>query len=131
MSAVHCSPSTLNAACDHAQRLKPCTIAATTPVLACAFAAIADKGSGASPDMTRRPSFQRASCQSRALKSVGAKPHNSSAAGHKPKRKITRAASAAACVPTYAPVEPLVAELTRGTKGGLHASASGSAWVVV
>ena len=32
-------------------------------------------------------------------------PHSSSAAGHSPNRKMTRAASAAACVPTWAPIE--------------------------
>ena len=96
MSAVHGSPSMLKLACDQAQRLKPCAIAATTPWRACAFAATAAKGSGASPDTMSCPSFQRALSQSLAFASIGATPHNSSAAGHKPKRKMTRAASAAA-----------------------------------
>ena len=39
--------------------------------------------------------------------------HSSSAAGHRPKRKMTRAASAAACVPTWAPIEALVGRADR------------------
>ena len=45
--------------------------------------------------------------------------HRSSAAGHNPKRKMTRAASAAACVPTCAPIEAVVAVLIAGTQRGL------------
>ena len=52
--------------------------------------------------------------------------HNSSAAGHNPKRNMTRAASAAACVPTWAPIEALVGELIAGTQRGLRCAAS---WV--
>ena len=55
--------------------------------------------------MTSCPSFQRAASHCLALGSVGAMPHSSSAAGHRPKRNMTRAASAAACVPTCAPFE--------------------------
>ena len=79
---------------------KACAIAPVTPLRACAFAATAGNASGASPGMTSCPSFQRAVFHSLALGSVGAMPHSSSAAGHRPKRKMTRAASAAACVPT-------------------------------
>ena len=53
-------------------------------------------------------SFQRAFAQSLARGSFAPMRHSSSAAGHRPKRKITRAASAAACVPTCAPIEALV-----------------------
>ena len=74
------------------------------------------------------PSFQRAFSHSSAVGSVGAMPHNSSAAGHRPKRKMTRAASAAACVPTWAPIEALVAELIAGTQRGFFAAASCVAW---
>ena len=70
------------------------------------------------------PSFQRALAHSLARGSVGAMPHSSSAAGHSPKRKMTRAASAAACVPTWAPIEALVAELIAGTQRGFCAPAS-------
>jgi hypothetical protein len=42
---------------------------------------------------------------------------------HNPSRTI-RAASAAACVPTCAPVEAAVAELIAGTQRGLRAAAS-------
>src|SRR5271165_391211 len=124
MSAVHGSPSMLKVALDQAQRLKPCAIAAVTPFCACALAATAAKVSGVSPGMMSRPSFQRAFSHSPALGSLEATPHNSSAAGHRPKRKITRAASAAACVPTCAPVEEAVAELIAGVQRGLLAAAS-------
>src|SRR5580692_6018122 len=40
------------------------------------------------------PSFQRAFSHSLAFGSLGAMPHNSSAAGHRPNRKMMRAASA-------------------------------------
>ena len=58
-------------------------------------------------------------------------PHSSSAAGHSPKRNMTRAASAAACVPTWAPIEALVAVLIAGTQRGLFAAASWVAWSMV
>ena len=58
--------------------------------------------------------------------SLGAMPHNASAAGHSPKRKITFADSAAACVPTCAPIEAVVTELITGTQRGLRCAAS---WV--
>ena len=57
--------------------------------------------------------------------------HSSSAAGHSPKRKMTRAASAAACVPTCAPIEALVAELIAGTQRGFFAAASCVFWSIV
>jgi hypothetical protein len=57
--------------------------------------------SGGSPGAVNWLSFQRA-------------------AGHRPKRKSTRAASAAACVPTWAPVEAAVAEKVSGTQRGLR-----------
>ena len=87
MSAVHACPATVKVACDHAQRLKPCAIAPVTPLRACAFAATAGKASGASPGMTSCPSFHRAVSHWLAMGSFGAMPHNSSAAGHRPKRK--------------------------------------------
>jgi hypothetical protein len=124
MSAVHACPLTTNVACDHAHRLKPCAIAPVTPLRAYAFAAIAGKASGASPGMTSCSSFHRAVFHSLAFGSFGAIPHNSSAAGHRPKRKTTRAASAAACVPTWAPIEAVLAVLIAGTQLGLRAAAS-------
>ena len=59
----------------------------------------------ANPASCSCPSFQRAASHCLAVGSVGAIPHRSSAAGHSPKRNMTRAASAAACVPTCAPFE--------------------------
>ena len=58
-------------------------------------------------------------------------PHSSSAAGHRPKRKMTRAASAAACVPTCAPIEALVGELIAGTQRGFFSAASWVFWSIV
>ena len=98
MSAVHACPEIVKVACANAQRLKQCVIAPVTPLRACAFAATAGNASGANPGMTSCPSFHRAVFHSFALGSFGAMPHSSSAAGHRPKRKMTRAASAAACV---------------------------------
>ena len=57
--------------------------------------------------------------------------HSSSAAGHRPKRKITRAASAAEWVPTCAPIEALVAELIAGTQRGFFSAASCVFWSIV
>src|SRR5271165_232548 len=124
MSATHEDPSMLKVALAQSHRLKQCAIAAVTPFRACALAATDAKVSGVSPGMMSCPSFQRAFSHSAALASLGATPHNSSAAGHRPKRKITRAASAAACVPTCAPVEEAVAELIAGVQRGLLAAAS-------
>ena len=121
MSAVHASPAIGKVACDHAQRLKPCAIAPVTPLRACAFAAIAGRDSGGSPGMVSCPSFHCAVSHCLALGSFGFMPHNSSAAGQSPKRNMTRAASAAACVPTCAPLEAAVAELIEGTQRGLCA----------
>src|SRR5262249_916358 len=111
-------------ACDHAQRLKQCAIAPVTPLRACAFAATAGKASGASPGMTSCPPFHRAVFHSPAFGSFGAIPHNSSAAGHRPKRKVMGGASAAACVPTWAPIEAVLAVLIAGTQRGLRAASS-------
>ena len=57
--------------------------------------------------------------------------HSASAAGHRPKRKITCAASAAACVPTWAPIEADVAELIAGTQRGFFSAASWVFWSMV
>ena len=103
MSAVHGCPRTANVARAQSQRLKACAIAPVTPLRACAFAAIAGKDNGGSPCITSWPSCHRALLHSPALRLFGAMPHSSSAAGQRPKRKMTRAASAAACVPTWAP----------------------------
>ena len=75
------------------------------------------QGRQARQDAAARPA-RRASSHCFARGSVGAMPHSSSAAGHRPKRNTTRAASAAACVPTCAPIEALVAELIAGTQRG-------------
>src|SRR6185503_15303626 len=66
-----------------------------------------------------------------ALGSVGAMPHNSSAAGHNPKRNTTRAASAAACVPTCAPIDALVGVLIAGTQRRFFSAASWVFWSIV
>ena len=63
--------------------------------------------------------------------SAGAMRHSSSAAGHRPKRKMTRAASADACVPTCAPIDALVAVLMAGTQRGLFSAASWVFWSIV
>src|SRR5882757_116175 len=117
-SDVHACPEIAKVACDQAQRLKACAIAPVTLLRAWAFAATTGNASGGSPGMTSCPSFQRAACHSLAFGSVGAMRHNSSAAGHNPNRNTTRAASAAACVPTWAPDEAAVAELIAGTQRG-------------
>ena len=54
--------------------------------------------SGGDPGTINCPSLQRAVSHCAARGSAGAIRHKSSAAGHKPKRNITRAASAAVCV---------------------------------
>src|SRR5258705_12693783 len=131
ISAVHVCPETGKVARDHPQREKACAMAPVTPLRACAFAATAGKGSGASPGMISCPSFHCAFAHSLAVGPVGAMPHSSSAAGHKPKRKMTRAASAAACVPTCAPFEANVALLIAGTQRGFFAAASWVAWFLV
>ena len=131
ISAVHACPATVNVACDHAQREKLCVIAPVTKLRACAHAATAGSASGASPGMIELPVFPARLRPLPALGSVGAMPHNSSAAGHSPNRNTTRAASAAACVPTWAPIEALVAELISGTQRGLRWAASCVAWSMV
>src|SRR6516225_11917817 len=124
MSAVHFSPAIENVALDHAQREKPCAIAPVTKLRKCARAAIAESAKGARPGIRRCPSCQRADHHCFALGSVAVMPHSSSAAGHKPKRNTMRAASAAAWVPTCAPIELLVGELIAGTQRESHPSAS-------
>ena len=131
MSEFHGCPPTANVALAQAQRLKACAIAPVTPLLACAFAAIAGKANGGSPCITSWPSCHRALLHSLALRPFGAIPHSSSAAGQRPKRKMTRAASAVACVPTWAPVEAAVAALMAGTQRGLRAAASCVFWSIV
>ena len=116
---------------DHPQREKACAMAPVTSLRAWALAAIAGNDSGAKPGISRCPSFQRAASHCLAVGSVGAIPHRSSAAGHKPKRNMTRAASAAACVPTCAPFEAKVAVLIAGTQRGFFATASWVAWFMV
>src|SRR5712675_1539960 len=123
ISAVHVRPATGKVARENPQREKACAMAPVTPLRACAFAATAA--------MISCPSFHCAFAHSLAFGSVGAIPHSSSAAGHKPKRKMTRAASAAACVPTCAPFEANVALLIAGTQRGFFAAASWVAWFMV
>ncbi len=78
-------------ACDQAQREKACAIAPVTPLRACAFAAIAGSDSGGRPGQD-----QLAVLPERLLPIAwradrfGAMPQSSSAAGHRPKRKMTR-----------------------------------------
>src|SRR5882724_2167409 len=131
ISAVHVCPETGKVARDHPQREKACAMAPVTSLRACALAAIMGNDSGAKPGIGRCPSFQHAASHCLALGSVGAMPHRSSAAGHNPKRKITRAASAAACVPTCAPFEAKVALLIAGTQRGFFPAASWVAWLMV
>jgi len=126
ISLVHSCPFAENVARDQAQREKACAIAPVTPLRAWAFAATCASGSGDRPGTVSCPSFHRAACRCVARGSLGAIRHRSSAAGHKPKRKITRAASAAACVPTWAPIDAVVAELIAGTQRGLRWAVS---WV--
>src|ERR1700730_13480199 len=131
ISAVHVCPATGKVARDHPQREKACAMAPVTKLRACALAAIMGNDSGAKPGICRCPSFQRAASHCLAVGLVGAIPHRSSAAGHKPKRNITRAASAAACVPTCAQFEAKVAVLIAGTQCGFFATASWVAWFMV
>ena len=56
--------------------------------------------------------------------------HSSSAAGHSPKRNTMRAASAAPCVPMWAPIDELDGALTSGTHRGFFAAASWPACVI-
>ena len=106
-------------------------MAPVTRLRACAVAASAGKRQRRQARQVSCPSFQRAFAHSFARGSVGGMPHSSSAAGHRPKRNTTRAASAAACVPTWAPIEALVAELIAGTQRGFRAAASCVAWSIV
>ena len=87
-----------------------------------ARAARCASGSGGRFSNTRAPSIHRASSERRARASSASMPQSSRAAGHRPKRKTTRAASAAALVPTWAPIEALVAELIAGTQRGSRAA---------
>src|SRR6266853_6511950 len=131
ISAVHVRPATGKVARDHPQREKACAIAPVTKLRAWAFAASAGNASGVSPGMISCPSFQRAASHCLAVGWVGAIAHSSSAAGHKTKRNMTRAASAAACVPTCAPFEANVALLIAGTQRAFFAAASWVAWFIV
>jgi len=70
-----------------------------------------------------------ADCLARA--SVFGMRHSSSAAGHRPKRKMTRAASDDECVPTWAPIEAEVAEEIEGTQRGFFSAASWVFWSMV
>src|SRR4030088_998477 len=131
ISAVHVCPATGKVARDHPQREKACAMAPVTKLRAWAFAAIMDSDSGAKPGISRCPSFQRAASHCLAVGWVGAIPHRSSAAGHRPKRNRTRAASAAACVATCAPSGAKGAVLIAGTQRGFFAAASWVAWFIV
>src|ERR1700682_3199601 len=131
ISAVHVCPATGKAARDQPQREKACAMAPVTKLRACALAAIMRNDSAAKPAISGCPSFQRAASHCLAVGLVGAIPHRSSAAGHKPKRNMTRAASAAACVPIWAPVEADVALLIAGTQRGFFPAASWVAWFIV
>src|SRR3981189_907086 len=131
ISAVHVCPATGKVARDQPQRENACAIAPVTKLRACALAAIEGNDSGAKPGISRCPSFQRAAAHCLVVGWVGAIPHRSSAAGHKPKRNMTRAASAAACVPTWAPFEAKVAVLIAGTQRGFFATASWVGWFIV
>src|ERR1700733_8282402 len=131
ISALHVCPAMGKVARDHPQREKACAMAPVTSRRAWALAAIEGNESGAKPGIRGFPSFQRGASHCWAIESVGAIPHRSSAAGHKPKRNITRAASAAACVPTCAPFEAKVAVLIAGTQRGFFATASWVAWFMV
>src|SRR5712672_1240281 len=130
ISAVHVCPATGKVALDHPPRENACAVAPVTKLRACDLAAIMGNDSGAKPGISRCPSFQRAASHCLAVGLVGAIPQRSSAAGHKPKRNMTRAASAAACVPTCAPFEAKVALLIAGTQRGFFAAASWVAWLI-
>src|SRR6266699_1010721 len=131
ISALHVCPAMGKVARDHPQREKACAMAPVTSLRAWALAAIEGNDSGVKPGISRYPSFQRAASHCLAVGLVGAIRHRSSAAGHKPKRNMTRAASAAACVPTCAPFEAKVAVLIAGTQRGFFATASWVAWFMV
>src|SRR3984893_3802476 len=131
ISALHVCPPMGKGARDHPQREKACAMAPVTKLRACALAAIMGNDSGAKPGICRCPSFQRAASHCLAVGLVGAIPHRSSAAGHKPKRNMTRAASAAACVPICAPFEANVALLIAGTQRGFFPAASCVAWFLL
>src|SRR5258705_4117374 len=131
ISAVHVCPATGKVARDQPQREKACAMAPVTKLRAWALAAIMGNDSGAKPGISRWPSFQRAASHCLAVGLGGPIYHRSSAAGHKPKRNMTRAASAAACVPTCAPFEANVALLIAGTQRGFFAAASWVAWFIV
>src|ERR1700686_1793262 len=131
ISALHVCPAIGKLARDHPQREKACAMAPVTSLRAWALAAIEGNDSGAKPGISRLPSFQRAASHCPAVGLLGAMPHRSSAAGHRPKRNMTRAASAAACVPTRAPFEAKVGVLIAGTQRGFFATASWVAWFMV
>ena len=88
-------------------------MAPVTRFSAWARAAIAGRGSGGRPDCRRCWSCQKASCHCWARGSLGGMPHRPSAAGHRPKRNTTRAASFTAWVPTWAPLDAAVADADR------------------
>src|SRR6202140_958370 len=130
ISALHICPAMGKVARVHPQREKAWAMAPVTSLRAWALAAIEGNDSGAKPGISRFPSFQRAAFQCLAVGLVGAIPHRCSAAGTKPKRNMTRAASAAACVPTCAPFEAAVGTLIAGTQRGFLAAASWVAWSI-
>jgi len=119
ISAVHCSPATGKRARDQAQREKPCAIAPVTKLRAMRRRAQRRQGERHQPvdDELSRPSSAPWPNPWRADHSPRCATARS-AAGHRPKRKITRAASAAACVATCAPIDALVAELIAATQRG-------------
>src|ERR1700681_4070613 len=131
ISARYCSPPNRKRARDQAQREKLWVTAPVTKLRACAVAASAGNPSGIKPGTTSHPSFQRAFVHSLARGSVDEIRQSASAAGHRPKRKTTLAASAAEWVPTWAPIEALVAELIAGTQRGFFSAASCVFWSIV
>ena len=131
ISARYCSPAIRKRARDQAQREKECATAPVTRLRACAVAASAGNPSGVRPGKTSCPSFHCAFAQSFARGSFGEMCQSSSAAGHNPKRKMRRAASADECVPTCAPIDALVAELIAGTQRGFFSARSCVFWSIV
>ena len=98
-------------------------------ILRMRLAATAPKVSGISPGMMSCPSFQRAFSHCPALGSLGATPHNSSAAGHRPNGNVFRGLGRRVR-PGKAPVEAAVAELIDGTERGSRAAASCASWLM-
>ena len=115
ISARYCSPDNGKRARDHAQREKLCATAPVTKLRACARRGERrqrqrrEAGHDELPVLPAAPS----PIPWRADR-FGAMRHSSSAAGHRPKRKMTRAASAAEWVPTCAPIEAAGRRADRG-----------------